>query len=145
MPSTPHGVKSRPQVTGVMIGRMISAFGADDVVGPRLKFRKLRFQLIADTLPWTPAWRAQIVVQIHIWMENNGNTANSPLSSCVTTNGENPGLLIEFTDNLAGAPPYPVDRVRRQSGAAESGCRAPSADMMSRGSLRTGVYPTAGV
>ena len=32
-----------------MIGQMISAFGADDVAGNRPKFRKLRFQMIADT------------------------------------------------------------------------------------------------
>jgi hypothetical protein len=32
LPSAQHEVKSRPQGTGVMIGRMISAFGADDVV-----------------------------------------------------------------------------------------------------------------
>ena len=31
-----------------MIGQMISAFGADDVAGNRPKFRKLRFQMIAD-------------------------------------------------------------------------------------------------
>jgi hypothetical protein len=40
MPSTPHGVRSRPQVTGVMIGRMICAFGADDVVSPRPEVQK---------------------------------------------------------------------------------------------------------
>jgi hypothetical protein len=34
MPSAQLKVKSRPQGTGVMIGRMISAFGADDVLGP---------------------------------------------------------------------------------------------------------------
>ena len=33
-----------------MIGQMISAFGADDVAGNRPKFRKLRFQMIADTI-----------------------------------------------------------------------------------------------
>ena len=33
-----------------MIGQMISAFGADDVAGNRPKFRKLRFQMIADKL-----------------------------------------------------------------------------------------------
>ena len=33
-----------------MIGQMISAFGADDVAGNRPKFRKLRFQMIADIL-----------------------------------------------------------------------------------------------
>jgi len=38
----------------VMIGRMISAFGADDVVGSRPKFRKLRFQMIADRLKTVP-------------------------------------------------------------------------------------------
>jgi hypothetical protein len=43
MPSTPHGVKSRPQVAGVMIGRMIRAFGADDVVGPRPEVQKTTF------------------------------------------------------------------------------------------------------
>ena len=32
-----------------MIGQMISAFGADDVAGNRPKFRKLRFQMIADS------------------------------------------------------------------------------------------------
>jgi hypothetical protein len=33
-----------------MIGQMICAFGADDVVGfPGQEFRKLRFQMIADT------------------------------------------------------------------------------------------------
>jgi hypothetical protein len=31
-----------------MIGQMIRAFGADDVAGTRPKFRKLRFQMIAD-------------------------------------------------------------------------------------------------
>ena len=31
-----------------MIGRMIRACGADDVAGRRTKFRKLRFQMIAD-------------------------------------------------------------------------------------------------
>jgi hypothetical protein len=31
-----------------MIGRMTGAFGADDVDGWRLEFRKLRFQMIAD-------------------------------------------------------------------------------------------------
>jgi predicted transcriptional regulator len=34
-----------------MIGRMIRAFGADDVAGWRYSFRKLRFQMIADTGP----------------------------------------------------------------------------------------------
>jgi len=33
-----------------MIGQMIRAFGADDVAGTRPKFRKLRFQMIADTI-----------------------------------------------------------------------------------------------
>jgi hypothetical protein len=33
-----------------MIGRMIRACGADDVVPLGLLFRKLRFQMIADTL-----------------------------------------------------------------------------------------------
>ena len=32
----------------MMIGRMIRAFGADDVAWPRPKFRKLRFLMIAD-------------------------------------------------------------------------------------------------
>jgi len=32
-----------------MIGRMIRAFGADDIANPRTTFRKLRFQMIADT------------------------------------------------------------------------------------------------
>jgi hypothetical protein len=32
-----------------MIGRMIRACGADDVAGGRTKFRKLRFQMIADS------------------------------------------------------------------------------------------------
>ncbi len=31
-----------------MIGRMIRAFGADDIANPRTTFRKLRFQMIAD-------------------------------------------------------------------------------------------------
>ena len=37
-----------------MIGQMISAFGADDVAGNRPKFRKLRFQMIADSLKSYP-------------------------------------------------------------------------------------------
>jgi hypothetical protein len=32
-----------------MIGRMIRACGADDVAALRPKFRKLRFQMIADS------------------------------------------------------------------------------------------------
>jgi hypothetical protein len=32
-----------------MIGRMIRAFGADDVARFRLRFRKLRFQMITDS------------------------------------------------------------------------------------------------
>jgi len=32
-----------------MIGRMIRAFGADDIANPRTTFRKLRFQMIADS------------------------------------------------------------------------------------------------
>ena len=31
-----------------MIGRITGAFGADDVARPRLVYRKLRLQLIAD-------------------------------------------------------------------------------------------------
>jgi len=33
----------------LMIGRMTGAFGADDVAWSRLKFRKLRFPMIADS------------------------------------------------------------------------------------------------
>jgi len=36
-------VKSRRQVPGMMIGRMIRAFGADDVAGPRPEVQKTTF------------------------------------------------------------------------------------------------------
>ena len=39
---------------GLMIGRPIRAFGADDVALPGRKFKKPRFQMIADS-PWWPA------------------------------------------------------------------------------------------
>jgi hypothetical protein len=42
-------VKSFGRSPARMIGQMISAFGADDVAGNRPKFRKLRFQMIADS------------------------------------------------------------------------------------------------
>jgi len=34
----------------MMIGRMMGAFGADDVARLRLVFRKRRFQMIDDTI-----------------------------------------------------------------------------------------------
>jgi hypothetical protein len=40
---------SLPQLVSPMIGRMIRAFGADDVVCLGQEFKKRRFQMIADT------------------------------------------------------------------------------------------------
>jgi hypothetical protein len=39
-----------------MIGQMICAFGADDVAAPRPMFRKLRFQMIADSSGRAGVW-----------------------------------------------------------------------------------------
>jgi hypothetical protein len=43
MPSTQREVKQLSARHGVMIGRMISAFGADDVVGSRQEVQKTTF------------------------------------------------------------------------------------------------------
>jgi len=49
-----------------MIGRMIRAFGADDIANPRTTFRKLRFQMIADT------WR-RLKITLAKAVENPGD------------------------------------------------------------------------
>jgi len=50
-----------------MIGQMISAFGADDVAGNRPKFRKLRFQMIADkaVMEEVKAWQSRPLDEVY--------------------------------------------------------------------------------
>ena len=53
------------QPASMMIGRMTGAFGADDVVSLGAQFRKLRFQMIADTN--CPAWAVRL--RADAWIE----------------------------------------------------------------------------
>jgi len=51
MPSPGTEVKLFCRTMALMIGRMICAFGADDVAGLGVAFRKLRFPMIDDSIP----------------------------------------------------------------------------------------------